>query len=105
MGDVNQGTQFWGQHAPGHGELPPVTPLLRIPAAMGSIVLFDIRLWHHGTPNQSSETARPIIYLSYVHDWYKDMVNFKQKQTRGFDALPLTSLKKLFSRVDSRSYT
>ena len=37
----------------------------------------------------------------YVNDWYSDKVNFKERQTRAFDDLPL---KKLFARQDQKQY-
>ncbi len=39
----------------------------------GSAVVFDLRIRHRGTANRSPQ-RRPIVYLSYVHDWYYDKV-------------------------------
>ena len=42
--------------------------------------------------------------MSYVNDWYRDVVNFKDKQTRHFDNLPSTTMQKLFVRLDNTAY-
>lgn len=65
--------------------------------------MFDLRTWHRGTPNKSS-AKRAITYMSYVADWFVDRVNFKDHHSRHFDELPSDSLRKLFMRVDTRSY-
>jgi len=44
------------------------------------------------------------MYISIVHDYYSDTVNFKRPQTSDWDKIKETSEKKLFQRVDSRQY-
>lgn len=46
-------------------DMGPV-PLL---AAAGSFIIRDIRMWHRGTPNQSTE-PRPMVALVYNRPWY-----------------------------------
>ena len=77
--------------------------LLAIRAKKGSVVLFDLRTRHRGRSNRGTQ-PRAILYMSYVQNWFKDPQNFKQKQTREWDALPSKRQRALFSRVDSRRY-
>ena len=65
--------------------------------------MFDIRMRHRGTPNRSAN-MRPIFYLSYVLDWFKDIVNFKEPQSAAFDALPSASARKLLRRLDTAAF-
>ena len=44
------------------------------------------------------------MYISIVHDYYSDTVNFKRPQTVHWDQIAEVSEKKLFQRVDSRQY-
>ncbi len=44
----------------------------------GDIILFDYRLHHRGTANNSQQT-RQILFLSYSRHWFLDAVNFTQK--------------------------
>ena len=88
-------TDFWVDQ----DDQPP-TPQMELYAEAGDVVLFDMRLRHRGKGNNSPNN-RPIGYLGYVNDWYSDKVNFKEKQTRAFDTLPL---KKLFARQDQKQY-
>lgn len=78
----------------------PPTPQRELFAKAGDVVLFDMRLRHRGRRNKS-DNDRAIGYLGYVQDWYSDKVNFKDRQTRAFDNLPL---KKLFARQDQKQY-
>lgn len=82
-------------------ENDPPTPQLALEAIVGDVIIFDMRIRHRGQKNQSPSN-RAIGYLGYVKDWYSDKVNFKDKQTAGFDNLPQ---KKLFSRLDTKQYT
>jgi len=78
--------------------LPIVRPLLDA----GSVVLFDLRLTHRGTQN-IADTHRPILYMSYVKEWWVDIRNFQAKQSEDFDAMsPLQ--KKLLKRLDHRTF-
>eukprot|EP00729_Bicosta_minor_P013724 gene13724-4574_t len=90
---VNLDSDFWVDQ----DDSPP-TPQLELFAKAGDVVMFDMRLRHRGRGNKSSKN-RPIGYLGYVNDWYSDKVNFKERQTRAFDDLPL---KKLFARQDQK---
>lgn len=45
----------------------------------GSCILWDFRLIHSGTPNQST-TPRPLLYLTYCRPWFLDHRNFKPEQ-------------------------
>eukprot|EP00035_Acanthoeca_spectabilis_P033235 m.22517 g.22517 ORF g.22517 m.22517 type:complete len:529 (+) comp5824_c0_seq1:188-1774(+) len=102
-------TEFYtGSHGPGpeHGfwiDNVTATPRLRLAAPPGGAVLFDVRLRHRGTRNKSSQ-PRAIAYLGYMREWAFDRVNFKEPQTRQFDQLPTTALKKLFTRLDRQHY-
>jgi len=80
-----------------------MAPAVSFETIVGDVVLFDLRLLHRGTPNLS-DTARNILYVSYVRSWYMDPSNFKRPQSRRFDTLD-KSTRKLFTRVDSKTYT
>ncbi len=58
-------------------EVPPVAP--EIPA--GSCALWDFRLYHGGTPNQS-DRVRPLVYGTFARRWYQDPNNFPKKGLR-----------------------
>ena len=81
----------------------PKTPILALPASEGSVVLFDIRLRHRGSANRSPK-SRAILYLGYVHRWFRDTVNFKEPHTRAWDQLSDVP-RALFSRLDTAAYT
>ena len=98
---MNLGIDYWPSAV--ESEVPP-TPHLAIPAKRGDIVLFDLRTYHRGTPNRSNK-VRPIIYMSYVHAWFRDEVNFRQRQTRAWDTeFDSVAMRRLFMRVDSARY-
>ena len=81
------------------------TPVLSYNTNCGDVILFDLRLMHRGTPNVG-KAPRSILYMSYVRSWYQDPSNFKRPQSASFDRdLNATSLRKLFTRVDSKTYT
>jgi hypothetical protein len=66
--------------------------------------LFDLRVRHRCTPS-TSDKIRPIIYMSYVHAWYRDDVNFKGRQTKDWDKeFASTAARKLFMRADQQRY-
>jgi ectoine hydroxylase-related dioxygenase (phytanoyl-CoA dioxygenase family) len=69
----------------------------------GDLVLFDLRLRHRGGKNRSRRD-RPILYCTVARHWYVDSVNFRRRQTRGWDALPSWSMRKLYSRLDGETY-
>ena len=98
---ANLGIDYWSTAVA--SDVPP-TPLLTIPAKRGDIVLFDLRAYHRGTPNRSDK-VRPIIYMSYVHAWFRDEVNFRQRQTRAWDTeFDSVAMRRLFMRVDATRY-
>eukprot|EP00931_Biecheleriopsis_adriatica_P046691 TRINITY_DN26835_c0_g1_i1.p1 TRINITY_DN26835_c0_g1~~TRINITY_DN26835_c0_g1_i1.p1 ORF type:complete len:548 (-),score=115.84 TRINITY_DN26835_c0_g1_i1:10-1653(-) len=79
-----------------------VRPLL----SCGSLLLFDLRVYHRGAAN-SSPGPRSILYMSYVKDWFLDRLNFQNRQSVVFDSLPhkpQAPLQKLLRRVDANSY-
>ena len=46
-------------------------------AEIGDCLLMDWRLVHGGTANRSSN-VRPILYLEYFRQWYRDVINSKR---------------------------
>ena len=92
------GNQFWTDR-----DETPLTRQLALSAKLGSVVVFDMRLRHRGTANRGVR-PRPILYVGIVHDWYFDRVNFKDAQSREWDARESVTERKLFTRIDSRSY-
>ena len=79
------------------------TPRVHFETKIGDVVMFDLRLLHRGTPNKGRE-KRPILYMSYVRNWYHDPSNFKRPQSRTFDQMPSKLLKRMFTRIDSKTY-
>lgn len=103
------GDRFWmgpeeddGRAEENGGGASTRTPHLQIPANRGAVILFDIRLRHRGRANHAN-ASRPVLYISYVKDWFRDSVNFKEKQTEKWSALPKAT-RRLFARLDSREY-
>ena len=45
-----------------------------------------------------------MLYLSFVHEWWQDRLNFAAAQSERFDALPSAAARKLFSRLDHREH-
>ena len=52
----------------------PEIPLIK----RGSCLLFDYRVLHRGTANQTNE-VRPILVYTFAKDWYKDVLNFPKR--------------------------
>jgi ectoine hydroxylase-related dioxygenase (phytanoyl-CoA dioxygenase family) len=72
MNHIHGTTALWpGSHRAVKDDDPPVEPVVK----EGSIVLWDYRLVHGGTPNKSSVT-RPLMYMTYCRPWWVDCVNF-----------------------------
>merc|ERR1712100_495398 len=93
--------RFWAGDNTGDGASKS-TPRIRFSAQVGTVVLFDLRLRHRGGANRASG-PRPVLYMSYVQDWFRDATNFKERQTRAWDELPSAG-RKLFSRLDAKRY-
>lgn len=91
---------FWAEA--GDEGASDATPRLQFPAIRGDLALFDLRLRHRGRANLAS-AARPVLYMSYVRDWFRDATNFKDRQTRAWDSLPAAS-RRVLARLDGRSY-
>jgi hypothetical protein len=79
MNELHGTTTLWlGSHRDAHrvideNAVEPVVP-------EGSLVLWDFRLKHSGTPNRSTE-VRPLLYLTYCRPWWIDHLNFKKTKT------------------------
>jgi len=69
----------------------------------GLVILYDYYMMHRGGPNNSNE-KRPLMYLSWVREWWIDSVNFNAQHTRGFDDLDGPKMRKILSRIDSKYY-
>jgi hypothetical protein len=50
----------------------------------GECFLFDYRLQHHGTAN-TSDRARPVLYVSYARPWFTDLSNFRRQPRINID--------------------
>ena len=68
----------------------------------GDVVLFDLRTLHRGGENRRA-ARRPMMYMTYMQEWYIDAVNFHTKQSAEFDDLP-KSTRKLLGRIDAHNY-
>jgi len=40
----------------------------------GSLVFYDVRTMHRGGPN-ASDAERPVVYLTFSRQWYRDTLN------------------------------
>ena len=70
-------TTLWlGSHRHAHSDADrqSIAPVVR----EGSLVLWDFRLKHSGTPNRS-EAVRPLLYVTYCRPWWIDHLNFSKK--------------------------
>ena len=77
MNEVRGTTAFWlGSHRRAARDMAAeaIAPVV----SEGSVVLWDFRLQHRGTPNRSC-MARPLLYLTYCRAWWVDHLNFQKK--------------------------
>ena len=101
---VQRGAKFWS--GAGDRGVNGVTPTISVAARRGSVVLFDLRLRHRGGANaHAGGQHRAVLYMSYVQSWYRDAVNFRERQGAAWDALPSGQLRGLFGRLGTRAYT
>jgi len=94
--------RFWMEDEGSDGGACNATPHLQVAARAGSVVLFDLRLRHRGRANRGA-ASRPVLYMSYVKEWFHDGVNFKQRQSQAWDGLSGAG-RRLFARLDTREY-
>ena len=80
----------------------PGNRLLHADMAAGAVTLFDFRIYHRGGAN-SAELQRPLLYSTYLREWYTDKVNFHQQHSAAFDALS-PSQRKLLNRIDHKKH-
>ena len=102
---LGQALDLWdGEVGTAHWEGTPLLSRAKLLVPRGSVVLFDLRMTHRGGPNES-ESARSVMYTSYVREWFRDAVNFMSPQSAWWGTLRSERLQKLFARVDGRQYT
>ncbi|CAD7960753.1 unnamed protein product [Amoebophrya sp. A120] len=83
----------------------PIPPRISFESTVGAVTFMDLRLHHRALANRNKENLpRPILYISYVRDWFKDSVNFKELHSGLFDELGSNVLRKLLMRVETRNY-
>ena len=71
----------------------------------GSAAFFDLRLRHRGGALPAdTPRPRPVLYVSFVKEWFRDTLNFRGTQSRAWDELPSHRLRKLLTRIDARGY-
>jgi ectoine hydroxylase-related dioxygenase (phytanoyl-CoA dioxygenase family) len=78
MNEIHGTTALWlGSHRgpSSAAKEAAIEPVVR----EGSCMLWDFRLKHGGTPNQSS-LARPLLYLTYCRPWFVEYMNFNAKK-------------------------
>ena len=88
----------------GGGNTADVLPRASFAVPAGAAVLFDVRVEHRGGAN-TSPSPRSLLYVSYVHEWWHDRLNFRGKQTRGWDVHNTSRGRKLFARLDAERWT
>lgn len=76
---------------------------VRLAVTRGDAIFMDLRLRHRGGGHEGS-SPRAVLYMSYVREWFRDAVNFRGTQSRGWDALQSARVRKLLGRVDTRDY-
>ena len=69
---------------------------------VGSLALFDLGLRHRGRGN-FHDISRTILYMSYVHEWFRDAINFPEPQSDVWKSWSPVK-KRLLSRLDSRGH-
>jgi ectoine hydroxylase-related dioxygenase (phytanoyl-CoA dioxygenase family) len=76
MNEIHGTTALWPgtHHDISRMEGQAIEPVIR----EGSLVLWDFRLKHSGTPN-GSRVVRPLLYLTYCRPWWVDHGNFQKK--------------------------
>lgn len=78
MNPTNGTTAFFpGSHRAVTDEPSGEAVLPEVP--VGNAILFDSRIWHHGTPNHS-DAPRPVLYNTYQRPWFRDVVNFGRQK-------------------------
>ena len=93
------GASWWADRDDGAS---PTGILSDLTADVGDAVVFDLRLRHRGGRNLSPH-PRPLLYMSYVLDWFQDPLNFAPAHSARFDELTRRQMK-LFSRLDHRQH-
>ena len=88
-GEGGSGERKWGQ--------------LSLPAKVGTVILFDLRLEHRGGPNRG-QASRPILYLGYTNRWYRDVSNFKEPHSLEWGQTRSRVHRALYARLDSQEY-
>ncbi len=104
MNDVQGTTALWsGSHRWKAGPTDAPPELFAVP--VGSCLLWDFRLYHHGTAN-CSDRHRPLVYATYARNWYQDPTGFRRRaQIRlSFDESFIQTVpedrRELFARVN-----
>jgi len=92
MNEVNGTTRVYGKShknnlLPDSALEDGISPTIR----KGSCMLFDYRLLHEGTPNNSSN-MRPLMYNIYSRPWFRDCQNYSKQN-------PLQITEAEFSKI------
>lgn len=80
MNEDNGTTRVYGKTHQNQNELSDkdkkngINPIIK----KGSCMLFDYRLFHEGTPNNSSN-VRPLMYNIYSRPWFRDCQNYSKQ--------------------------
>jgi ectoine hydroxylase-related dioxygenase (phytanoyl-CoA dioxygenase family) len=101
MNEVNGTTALWlGSHRDKsrNSKQENIDPVVR----EGSVMLWDSRLRHGGTPNRGS-LPRPLLYMTYCRPWFMDYGNFnkynpKQKPLLASESF-LSGLSEAYQRL------
>jgi ectoine hydroxylase-related dioxygenase (phytanoyl-CoA dioxygenase family) len=81
MNEIHGTTELWlGSHRDSdHVVTPTAAEKGDAPVVSeGSCVLWDYRLIHAGTPNQSA-MPRPLVYMTYCRPWFFDYMNYMKQ--------------------------
>jgi hypothetical protein len=81
MNDVFGATAFWpGSHLREEKQ-EDISKCVSAFIPVGSCGIWDYRVYHMGLSN-TSEIARPLLYMTYAKSWFRDTRNFKLKNQR-----------------------
>tara|TARA_B100000242_G_scaffold16732_1_gene10271 strand:- start:4847 stop:5581 length:735 start_codon:yes stop_codon:yes gene_type:complete len=70
--------------------------LLKPNLNLGSALLWDFRTLHGGGPNKSNQ-VRPLIYLTYSREWWRDTDNYKKLNQKRVNITP-----DFFNKIDQK---
>lgn len=93
MNEVNGTTRVYGNTHRDNNELSDIDKKKGISPTIqkGSCILFDGRVFHEGTPN-NSKNARPLMYNVYSRSWFRDCNNYSKQASMAIEDSEFTKV-------------